>query len=197
MLDTLMGKLFTPSVDFVDYADGLLAFKARKKLKPETQKVILRMSFGTVTAHVELKAFDEASKIYRARLLNYEVVQDALDDDRRGEVRLPGVMRVTSADLPGYSGTTEDLSVGGTRIATSGALEQGRTITIKIELDDPELPDVVVNCEVRWSGRQVNDDGYQSGLRFLNLDRKYHRIIERYVDERLAAERRLHTLGED
>jgi hypothetical protein len=193
MLDKIKGLLFTPEVDYVDYQDGLLVFRSQKPLKPDCSKVKLRMSFGTVTAYVLLQSFEEGASHYRAQMLNYEVVLDNLDGERRTDLRLPRVFRVSSPDLPGYTGTTEDISVKGARITTTGPLEKDLEISLRLELDDPEIPPLNVLADVRWTARRL-DGGYHSGLKFLGLDRNQHKTIERYVTERLAAERRLHTL---
>ncbi len=193
MLEKIKELLFTPQVDYVDYQDGLLVFRASRGLKPETSKVKLRLSYGTVTAHLVLQSFEEDAGVYRAQLLNYEVVLDNLDNERRSEMRLPRVFRVSSPELPGYSGTTEDISTRGARIITTGPLEKGSELTLKIELDDPELPPMALLAEVMWSARRL-DEGYHSGLKFRELGRTQLRTMERYISDRLAAERRLHTL---
>jgi hypothetical protein len=193
VLEKIKELLFTPQVDYVDYQDGLLVFRASRGLKPETSKVKLRLSYGTVTAHLVLQSFEEDAGVYRAQLLNYEVVLDNLDNERRSEMRLPRVFRVSSPELPGYSGTTEDISTRGARIITTGPLEKGSELTLKIELDDPELPPMALLAEVMWSARRL-DEGYHSGLKFRELGRTQLRTMERYISDRLAAERRLHTL---
>lgn len=193
MLERIKGLLFTPEVDYVDYDDGLLVFRAYKALKPETQKVKLRMSFGTVTAYIVLQSLDDAG-IYRSQLLNYEVVLDNLPNERRGEVRLPRVFRVSSQDFPGYTGTTEDISTRGARIATTGPLEKDLEISFKMDLDDPEIPPMTLLADVKWTARRI-DDGYHSGLKFVGMDRTQLKVLDRYIQERLAAEKRLHTLN--
>jgi hypothetical protein len=193
MLEQIKGLLFTPEGDYVDYDDGLLVFRTRKKLKPECSKLKLRMSFGTVTAYILLQSFEDGAEVYRAQLLNYEVVLDSLNDERRSELRLPRVFRVSSPDLPGYAGTTEDISIKGARIATTGPLERNLEISLKMELDDPELPPMNLLADVMWTARRL-DEGYHSGLKFVALEREQVKTIDRYITARLAAERRLHTL---
>ena len=193
MLEKIKGLLFTPEVDYLNYDDGLLVFRSPKMLKPETQKVKLRLSFGVVTAYIVLQSYDEAEKAYRAQMLNYEVVLDNLDSNRRAEVRLPRRYRASSQDFPGYNGTTEDISVSGARVATTGPLEKDLEISLTIELDDPELPPMSILADVKWTARRV-DEGYHSGLKFLGLDRNQLKALDRFIAERLAVERRLHTL---
>lgn len=191
MLESVVDLFITPRVDFVDYSDGLLVFKARRKLSPDVTHVKLRLSFGTVTAQVVLEAFDEATCVYRANLLNCEILRDKLDTELRSEVRVPGARRVSSPDLPQQWGITEDLSVGGARIFTSDPLEQGRCLKLTIELEAPESPAFAIDAEVRWTGRQVDGEGYQSGLQFVNLDPQTRTVLETYLNQRVAAEGRL------
>ena len=193
MLDKLKGLLFTPEADFIDYDDGLLLFHTGRKLKPETSKINLRMSFGKVVAHIILESYDDEHKTYRARLLNYEVVTDHLDHEKRTDVRLPKVFRVTSSDLPGYAATTEDLSLRGVRLMTTAPLERDLDLELKMELDDPEIPPMILPAVVRWTATRV-DQGFHSGLRFTSLTRQQEKTIDRYIGERLAQERKLHTL---
>ncbi len=193
MLDKLKGLLFTPDADFVDYNDGLVLFRTGRKLKAETARVNLRMSYGKVVAHIILESFDESMNVYRARLLNYEVVTDHLGQEKRSEVRLPKVFRVTSSDLPGYAATTEDISLSGVRLTTTAPLERDLDLDLKIELDDPEIPPMVLPAIVKWTATRV-DQGFHSGLKFTGLTRQQERIIERYISERIAQERKLHTL---
>jgi hypothetical protein len=193
MLKKMLAQMFTPEVDYVDYQDGLLVFRASKALKPETSKVKLRMSFGTVAAYVVLQSVEDDRGIYRAQLLNYEVVLENLPHERRAEVRLPRVFRVSSPELPGYAGTTEDISLGGARVATSAPLEKDLEISLRLELDDPELPPLSLLADVMWTARRL-DEGYHSGLKFLGLEHSQKRMLERFISERLAAEKRLHTL---
>lgn len=193
VFEQIKGLLFTPEVEFVDYSDGLLVFRTAKKLRPECDKVKLRMSFGVVTAFIVLQSWEQETGCYRAELLNYEVVLDHLDGERRNEVRLPRVFRATSPELPGYTATTEDISIRGARLATSAALEKRLEISLRVELDDPELPPMNFLADVKWTAKRV-DEGYHSGLEFVGLERSQSRLLDRYINERLAAERRLYTL---
>ncbi len=197
MLDKIKSLLtFVPQVEYVDFEDGLLTFRAEKPLTGNVKTVKLKTSYGTLTAHIAIQSFDDEIRVYRAELLNYEVVLDALAIDRRDNVRLPKVVRVTSGDLPGYAGVTEDISVTGSRVSTSGPLETGEIIDLKIELDDPEIPPMTIASQVCWTSRKA-DNTYHSGLRFQNLDPKKKKMILRYVEDRLALERKLHTLETD
>ena len=149
-----------------------------------------------MTAHIAIQSFDDEIRVYRAELLNYEVVLDALAIDRRDSVRLPKVVRVTSGDLPGYAGMTEDISVTGSRVSTSAPLETGEILDLKIELDDPEIPPMTIASQVCWTSRKA-DNTYHSGLRFQDLDPRKKKTILRYVEDRLAMERKLHMLETD
>lgn len=197
MLDKIKNLLtFVPQVEYVDFEDGLLTFRAEKPLTGNVKTVKLKTSYGVLTAHIAIQSFDDEIRVYRAELLNYEVVLDALAIDRRDSVRLPKVVRVTSGDLPGYAGMTEDISVTGSRVSTSAPLETGEILDLKIELDDPEIPPMTIASQVCWTSRKA-DNTYHSGLRFQDLDPRKKKTILRYVEDRLAMERKLHMLETD
>lgn len=194
MFEALKG-MFTPEVDFVDFKEGLLLFKAAKRLKADTTRVRLKMSFGKVAANIAIQSVDDAAGLYRAKLDNYEVVLENLHDDRRCELRLPRCLKVTSPALPDGRGTTEDISLKGARLLTGGLLEKDAHLSLEIELDHPEPTPINLTAHVLWSAQKVDGEGYHSGLKFLDLDRQQIRTIVRYVNERLALERKLHTQG--
>ena len=196
MLNKLKTALsFAPTVEFVDYEDGLLTVKCKKALSFKNTSVKLKTSYGTILALVLVESYDASQEVYRLKLLEHDTVLDKLDIDRREHPRLPKVVRVTSQYFPGFAGTTEDISLSGVRVETTGPLEVGPDITLSIELDDPQLPPLRVSADVAWTGQKV-DGKFQSGLRFVYLENELQRTIRRYIDSRLALEKKLHTLEE-
>ena len=183
----------TPTVDYVDYSDGLLSVYSKKNLKPDTTAVKLRTSFGTIAAYVKVLSVDKELLVYRLEVLNSQLVLDQLEIDRREDVRLPKTLRLSSNDFPGYSGMTEDISVTGCRVATTGALEVGLPLDVKLELDDPEIPSMVLAAEVNWCAPKF-EGGFHSGLEFQNVGREEGRHIKRYIEEKIRLEKKLHTL---
>jgi PilZ domain len=182
-----------PSVEYVDFEDGLLAVRTSKVLKPTTTSVKLRISTGTVLATVLVESYDPHNKLYRLKLLDREIVADSLDIERREAARLPKVVRVTSQHFPGFRGTTEDISVTGSRVTTTGLLEVVPDIQLTIELDDSEIKPISLYADVAWSAAKF-DGSFQSGLRFVSMNQNDSLVIKRYIVNRLALEKKLHTL---
>ena len=184
---------FAPTVEYVDFEDGLLAVRSSKALKTNNTVIKLKASYGTVVAHVLVESYDQTNGLYRLKLFEHDVILDSLEIERREGPRLPKVVRVSSQAFPGYSGTTEDISVTGTRINTSGPLELSHDIEIKMELDDPDIPPIRLFADVAWTAVKY-DGSYHSGLRYSGLDRETGKVIQRYIEARLAIEKKLHTL---
>lgn len=188
-------NLFTPTVEFVDYADGLLVVRSNKALKTNNTSVKIKTHFGTVVANVLLESYDKENKVYRLTVFDKEVILDSLDAERRDHPRLNKVFRVTSQSFPGFSANTEDISAGGLRVKTSEKLETHQVIEFQLELDDPEIPAFRILGEVCWTAVKA-DGSYHSGLRFQNLNPRIEQIITRYIKDRINLEKRLHTLEE-
>lgn len=196
MLEKLKSILsFSPTVDFVDYEDGLLAVKAQKPLRANCTSIKLRTSYGTVAAHVLVESYDSNNDVYRLKLFEHETILNAIGEERREHPRLPKVMRVTSLHFPGYAGTTEDISITGARVATTAALELDYDVELKIELDDPDLPDLSLIADVCWTAMKY-DGSFHSGLRFQALTFEVGKRIEKYIEQRLEIEKKLHSLDE-
>lgn len=195
---SMLGKLKTmfslaPVVEFVDYEDGLLSVRSSKALSFENTSVKFKTSFGTILAYVLVESFDFENQVYRLKPLEHEKILDALEVERRESPRLPKVLRASSPSFPGFTGTTEDISLEGARVVTSGPLEITHDIELKIDLDEQGLPSLQMYADVAWTAKKF-DGSYHSGLRFQGLTQEAKRMITRYISVRLAMEKKLHTL---
>lgn len=192
MLNNLK-KMFAPTVEFVDYEDGLLTVRTSKKLGEKNTSVKLKTTKGTLYAEISVESYDEANGVYRLRLYDHEMILDQLDFERRGGPRLLKIIRITSPSFPGFAGMTEDISVSGVRVTTTGPVEVVLDIQVKMELDDPELPPIDCYADVAWTSAKL-DGSYHSGLRFQAMTTEQSRAIRRYIEDRIAMEKKLHTL---
>lgn len=181
-------------VELVDYEDGLLSFNSECLLPLERTVVNIKTSFGRVMAEVDVQSYDAVHRVYRAQIVNKEETLDALRVERRGQIRLSKVMRVSSRDLPGFTATTEDISLSGARITTRKPLEKGARLEIKVDLDDASLPPLRLQALVRWNAHKA-DGSFHSGLEFESTTELQLKTIQRFIDTRLAIERRLHGQG--
>ncbi len=190
-LKTLLS--LAPKVDFVGFEDGLLVVRGNGKLKFHTTSVKVRSVEGTALAAVLVESYDQQQEVFRLRLLEPEKVPKKLIEQRTSSHRLPKILRTSSPHYPGFTATTEDLSVDGVRVNTKTPLELAYDIRVTIELDDPDLPAIQTFADVVWTGQKF-DGSYHSGLRFQGLEQETKSTVKRYINTRLATEKRLHTL---
>ena len=97
--------------------------------------------------------------------------------------------------FPGYSATTEDISLTGMRVTTTEPMEITHDVLVSVELDDQEVEPFQVYADVAWTGVK-HDGAYHSGLRFLGMEHETKLTIRQYISTRLKIEKKLHTLEE-
>jgi hypothetical protein len=183
-----------PLIEPVEFSDGLLAFRCDRRLPFAPMTVASLTSSGSVKTRLEVCSYDVGLRLYRAQLVDGGETLQKLKLPARGAVRLAQAVRVSSRQIPKYFALTEDLSVGGVRLATAQMLPIGAALEMSLDLDDPSLPSIRVNGEVRWSAIKA-DGSYHSGVSFVGIDRGQHRILERYIESRLAKHRSVHGEG--
>ena len=96
----------------------------------------------------------------------FDVFEEAAEpvemgQERRRCKRTPAVFRVTSAELPGQSATTVDLSTTGMLLQTRGAMEVGDRLVL-------EWADFSLRSRVCWC-RDLDND-YMVGVNFEGVD---------------------------
>ncbi len=183
-----------PVIELVEFTDGLLAFRCEKTLPFEPLTVSASTDLGPIAGRVEICSYDPSQRIYRAEVHDAARTLAKWNLPARGTSRLVQSLRVSSPQLPRYFALTEDVSVSGVRLVTDSALRIGVPLEMSLDLDDPAVPTIRLNGEVRWSARKA-DGSFHSGVRFIGIERGHHRTVERYVTERLAVRRRVHGEG--
>lgn len=181
-----------PLVDFVDLEDGLLTVRSNKKLTAKHSAVKLRATFGTILTQVVVESYDDHQDVYRLQPLNSELLLANLESNRREALRLPKSIPVSIAGSKGHS---EDISVSGTRVVTEIALAPDSEQEITLEFESPEFPALAVKAQVCWSGKKM-DASFQSGLRFSGLTQEQRDLIQRFIEQGLQLENKLHKLAD-
>lgn len=102
---------------------------------------------------------------------------------KRGEPRVPAVVRTMSRDLPGYQAVTVDLSQSGLQLATRLPLEIGERISVSIDLPQNELL-VHSRIEVMWT--RSNEGRYLSGCRFVDPNRELLEAVKAFLRPRFG-----------
>lgn len=174
-----------PEIQPQVFQDGLLSFHASQKLPMGTVKVLAPTQSGHMEVAIDIQSFDPKEELYRGKVADEVFALDAMRLERRGEFRLPIALRVTSPDLPGRFGRTEDLSLSGVRLTLDGKITPGDYVALTIDLGDPKLPDINIKAEVRWCAEK-KEGKYQAGVRFSNLPRDVAKLISQFIKRKVA-----------
>lgn len=189
LLSSLVGSC--PVIEPIEYCDGLLAFRCDRSLPFEALTVTSLTKGGSIATEIRVCSYDVDHRIYRAQLADCSQTLARMQMPSRGTRRLNQTVRVSSRQIPKFFALTEDVSVGGLRLSTAGPLTVGSQLDMSLDLDDPNIATIRVIGEVRWSAMK-GDGSYHSGVRFEGIDTTQHRILERYIESRLATQRTVH-----
>ena len=181
----------TPTIVPVEFADGLLAFRCDRPLQFEAMTVTAKTDVGMLQGQVEVCSYDPSRQLYRGEVLDTARTLARWNIPARGTSRLSQSVRVSSPGLPNFFALTEDLSAGGLRLLTDTALAIGTVLEMSVDLDDPAIPSIRLTGEVRWSARKP-DGSFHSGVSYVGIERGHYRTLERYINDRLAVQRRVH-----
>lgn len=181
----------SPVIEPIEYCDGLLAFRCQRSLPFEALTVTSLTTGGAVAAEIKVCSYDVNQRVYRAQLADCEEALQRMQLQPRATQRLSQSVRVSSRQIPKFFALTEDISASGLRLATPEALMVGSRLEMSLDLDDPAIATIQVAGEVRWSAMKA-DGSHHSGVRFDHLDQSHQRILERYIESRLATHRNVH-----
>lgn len=184
---------FAPNVELLDYEDDLLTVRSQKALSFASTSVKLKTSLGKIIARVLVESYDATNDVYKLRVQDRQSFPDEIVLERREKKRLARALRVTSQHFPGFTGITEDISVEGLRVNTRGPLEEGKEVPFLLELDDSRVPSLHLSATITWCAEKA-DGTFHAGLTFVKMPPYAQRLIEQYINGRIAIEKRLHTL---
>lgn len=184
----------SPVIEPIEYCDGLLAFRCERSLPFEALTVTSLTRGGAVATEIKVCSYDINQRVYRAQLADCAESLQRMEMQARSTQRLSQAVRVSSRQIPKFFALTEDISANGLRVATTEALEVGSVLEMSLDLDDPAIPTIQVRGEVRWSAMK-GDGSYHSGVRFDGSQSGSQRVLERYIESRLATHRTVH--GQD
>lgn len=170
----------------VSYEDGLLCFKAEKPLKLTRSTVAAPSKVGHFGLQIDILSHDEASGIYRGKVLENETFAlDAMKIERRREFRLEISLPVISEEIAGKKAKTEDISLNGARILMDGPLTVGDHIGVKIHFNDVTVSTLDLRGQVQWCA-PTRKGKYHCGIRFFMIEKAEKVKIKRFIENRVA-----------
>lgn len=121
--------------------------------------------------------------------LNKSEEEDAAPtwDEKRSKVRLQRIIGIMSPQVDGFRCVTHDIHGDGLRLQLDKAVEAGRSLKVRFELEDHRLAPFDLIGDVLWC--QENPlKGYWAGLRFSNISDKQRESIDKFVEQVLSYE---------
>ncbi len=101
--------------------------------------------------------------------------------EKRVDPRLRRNLRVLSKDLPGFKGTSRDLSYHGARLEIGGPLPIGTPLSLAIDLDDAAGTCIEVTGVTRWCAPKENTPYSLIGVEFDELDSKSEHALTAFL----------------
>ena len=172
-----------PTVQVTGYRDGLVSFRSDDALSLQELIVETPTPDGRMKTKLDIQSYDPGSKEYLAKFSNDDKTLESLDIDLSKIARVPKILRVSSRDLPAYTGLTEEVALSGIRLSTTDALNVGDILELSIEFDCKKIGTRKVMAKVEWSAHK-GDGTCHSGLRFHDLDSITFRKLAQYIQAR-------------
>lgn len=106
---------------------------------------------------------------------------DDLDDSdsMRRAPRYTWSIRVLSKDLPGFRAISLDFNRLGVKLSTEGAVEEGKIMTMMLEIETAKTKELLCQGLVRWS-REIGRRKYEVGIEFTELDSIVAKELENF-----------------
>lgn len=194
----------TPEVSVEGYRDGEVTFRCERELKLESQKVVARLGPDEVVeATLAVETYDSASQVYSGRVEQPPELESRLLElypppppepeeekeeepfvERREHERLPKRLGIMSPHLKGFKGLTYDVTSVGARLIADGPVDEGKEITLRMELDDARLPPLEFKARVIWcQPSDPSEKQYFLGVRFGELGEEQQDMLDKFLDE--------------
>lgn len=217
--EALLDFLFAPEVvEFVGLEDRRLTFRCKKSYKVGQTariKISIPIQDGSHTMQLPVvvrsvrkledgtKHFLVASEV-PSKANPLESIRDMVDSmaaqSGKGARRRPRYklsLRTLSKDFPGFKALSVDFNALGIQVQTEGPLEQGKEVSLDMELEKADLPHVICKAVVRWC-TQVERKRYLIGLEFIGISEELSAELqefEKFIVARSQGEVFHRTLG--
>lgn len=101
--------------------------------------------------------------------------------EKRGAQRFSRGLRVSSPQLPGFQAITQDLSVSGLKLKTSGPVAVGEEWEAQIEFDDETMSKIQVRCRAVWC--RPEGEAFLVGATFVDVSKPVASRIALFIQE--------------
>jgi hypothetical protein len=203
-----MFNFFGPeTVHFADIRESSLTFVARTSKRvgssvkvrfllndSQTKKLDVPVRIVTVRPIPDSKSFlcvglvqlPENHRTAVEYLLQRHAPRADLGLAARRSQRLTVSLKTLARELPNFSCLTIDLSLHGARLSSQSAVNPGQTLSLVIESDMEEQPDIAVRGRVIWCRNNPSGRGFLLGVEFsaqspagLGALQRFHKALTR------------------
>lgn len=115
--------------------------------------------------------------------------------EKRNELRVGRNLRVLSKDIPGFKGTSRDLSEHGMRLEVSGPIPIGKPISLAIDLDDLAGSTLELHGQTRWCAPKENTPYSLVGILFVDVPPQAQNALRAFLNTLIEAEKGNMKLG--
>jgi hypothetical protein len=196
-------------VDVVELADGRMVFRSSRKFaegKRFSVKAALQPGSSQLsTLDVEIltgRPAEQGGILYvgfvHSQVAGVEVHNDSAAAAVRRASRYALGARVMSRHLPGYRGSTIDMSRTGLQLESDGPIELHQVLELNMDFDRVDLPNLTCHAEVTWCRPAAGSDRYRVGLQFTPTSLTEQQRIDavaNFFEQRSHTD--LHTLLEE
>lgn len=167
----LIKELWNPK-ELIDADGERVVFKAARKLKPGSAVPLSNGNSQKFVVCVEsLRPLPEGGYACVARPLQQAPVTEASETPAgfRSAPRTLCSLRVQSQGLPGFMGLVLDLSATGARLQTSGPIEVGSELWLRVDVDGPEPFWMDLMARVAWCAERGRSH-FEAGFSFIEVN---------------------------
>lgn len=187
MFDFLKKLVNRPvNITITAFTDPEVTFTCGKELSMGLHDVIAEVADEKIRLRIDIK--EQGENEFRGNLVEPREAVPFLKeiyapwDEKRESVRLPRNLRVISKDLPGFKGTSRDLSMTGMRIEVEAPVPIGSTIDLRVDLDDARATTVNLRGETRWCAPKVNTPYSFLGVHFTEIPQAEKAALRRFLE---------------
>lgn len=187
MFDFLKKLVTRPvPITITAFTEPEVTFTSSKDISMGLHDVIAEVAGEKIRLRIDVKEQGETE--FRGNLVEPQEAVPFLKeiyapwDEKRESTRLHRNLRVISRDLPGFKGTSRDLSMTGIRIEVEAPVPIGSIIELRVDLDDARATTLTLRGETRWCAPKVNTPYSFVGVHFTDVSQGDKAALRRFLD---------------
>ncbi len=184
-------------IEILVYEHPILTFKTEEEIDIGVVDIITEVEGEQIRGRIDVKelGLEKSTALWLEPQEAVPYLKELFPSyhEKRTETRLHRHLRVISKDLPGFKGTSLDISLHGARIEVSEPVPLGKRVLLNLDLDDAAGTTVEAAGEVRWCAPKINSPVALIGVHFDEMTGESEYAMRSFM--RLLQEREKGNLG--